>query len=599
MSQKVEFPTNAQPVSDELLKQLSNFKSKELYWLSGYCSGIADAKLSDSKSEVAPATQVSVKLKVLVMFASQSGNAEAVANQLHQKLTSQGVEAAIASCAGFKLKELKQQDIILMVAATHGEGEPPDDAIELHELIQSKRAPKLEGVQHAVLALGDSSYEYFCQTGKEFEQAFARLGSRALLERVDCDVDYKEQANQWINQVAVKLNELAPVSAKLIPAQTSQLAESVNYSKENPFTATVLTNQKITAKGSIKNIHHLELSLENSGISYQPGDSLGVWVKNNVQLVESILQLLNISFEEKISLVNKEQSIGQTLIESLELTLLSKPLVKRVLDFIKQDKLRTHVEQIVLEDFASYSQNHQVIDLLKLAKLNLTAQQLVNLLQPIKPRVYSIASSLSANPEEVHLTVALAQTQNETGVRKGAASQYLLESMREDDELMVYVESNKHFKLPHDDTPIIMIGPGTGVAPFRAFMQEREARNANGKSWLFFGNPNFNSDFLYQTEWLEKLKSRQLTHLSVAFSRDQKEKLYVQHQLFRHAASIWQWIDEQQASLYVCGDMSKMAKDVELAIIEIIKAQGNQSESQAIAYLKQMKQSKRYQRDVY
>jgi sulfite reductase (NADPH) flavoprotein alpha-component len=602
VNKKVDFPTQSQPVSDEILQQLREFQSKELYWLSGYCSGIADAKQSDLSPSLSNLVEQPTQLKVLVLFASQTGNAESIANQLQSKLTTQGISTSLSSCDGLKLNQLKQQDIILMVAATHGEGEPPDDAIELHELIRSKRAPKLDGVKHAVLALGDSSYEYFCQTGKDFEQSLCRLGSTALLERVDCDIDYNEQANAWIEQVAIKLNELAQNRENTANTQAQALntdTSAKNYSKLQPFTATVLANQKITGKGSTKNIHHLEISIEGSNIVYEPGDSLGVWVKNNRMLVNELLELLEIEFNQKVNFAENQQLVGQTLLENLEITVLNKPLINQVIELIGQQELRDLVKLKALDNFAAYVQNHQLIDLLKLAEIKLTAQQLVDLLKPIKPRVYSIASSLAANPDEVHLTVALAQSSNENATRNGAASQYLIETIQPDDELLIYLEKNKHFKLPSDDSPIIMVGPGTGIAPFRAFIQEREERAAAGKSWLFFGNPHFNTDFLYQTEWQQKLASKALTKISLAFSRDQKQKYYVQHQLLNQAESIWQWIDQEHASLYVCGDMSKMAKDVEQTIIEIIQQQGAKSKQQALAYLQQMKQSKRYQRDVY
>nr|WP_246722648.1 assimilatory sulfite reductase (NADPH) flavoprotein subunit [Aliikangiella sp. G2MR2-5] len=592
-----------------MLESVQQYDAKSLYWLSGYCSGLADARgkspnavntavglnLSSSQ-DLLEQSNSAVALKTLVLFASQSGNAEKIATELHQSLEQSGLEARLSSVADIKGKEIKEQQVILLVASTHGEGEPPDDAIDFHEFVLGKRAPKLDGVKHAVLSLGDSSYEFFCQTGKDFDQAFGKLGSQPLIERVDCDLDYEAQAEEWINSITEKLRELTGSNPS--SANSNQAVHNVapdQWSKEKPFSATVLANQKITGRGSVKQIHHIELSLENSGIHYLPGDSLGVWAKNDEQTVNDILKLVELNGDEKVVIKSVERSLKQALIENLEITLLNKGLISDYAKLSGSDE----VAKIVSEGYAEYVSNHQLIDLLSLAPLKLEAQQLVDLLKPIKPRMYSISSSLEANPEEVHLTVALAESENESGKRQGAASSFLLERLEEDDQVLVFVEENRHFKLPENDKPVLMIGPGTGIAPFRAFLQEREERQAKGGNWLFFGNPNFNTDFLYQTELLEALNSGVLNELSVAFSRDQEEKIYVQDRLKENAEKIWDWINSQGAYLYVCGDMNRMAKDVEATLKNIIQEQGNLSAEQADDYLKQLRKDKRYQRDVY
>ncbi len=603
MNKKVDFPQDALPLSDELLNRVRGFESKELYWLSGYCSGLADAKLGGViVGENLPQAVASsaVTLKTVVLYASQSGNAEQLAGQLHQSLTQKGLQADLASTAEFKANKLKEQQVILMVASTHGEGEPPDDAMDFHEFILGKRAPKLSDVKHAVLSLGDSSYEFFCQTGKDFDQAFTKLGSSALIERLDCDLDYEQAAADWIAKVVDKIAELSGSQAASTAAEVpASLAKVGAYSKEKPFTATILENQKITGRGSVKNIHHIEISLEGSGISYQPGDSLGVWAKNNVDLVTEIIQLSGLQGDEPVVVKDANRTLREALTENLEVTLLNKTLISEYVELVGDETLKKQLKEIALDNFSDFINNHQLVDLLVLAPVKFDAQQLVDLLKPIKPRMYSIASSLEANPEEVHLTVALAESINAGGTRKGAASQFLLETLQEDDEVLVFVDANKHFKLPENNKPIIMIGPGTGIAPFRAFLQQRQEESATGKNWLFFGNPNFNTDFLYQTEWQGMLKEGVLNEISLAFSRDQENKIYVQDKLLENAETVWRWISEEQAAIYVCGDMSRMAKDVEQALLTIIQKQGNRSEDDAKAFLKQLKQDKKYQRDVY
>lgn len=596
MNKKVDLPQGILPLSSELINQVKCFDSKELYWLSGYCSGLADAKQLVIAPEAEPVQQVQapVSLKTAVLYASQSGNAQKLAESLHQNLTQKGLSAELASVADFKTNQLKQQQLILFVASTHGEGEPPDDAIDFHEFVLGKRAPKLDGAHHAVLSLGDSSYEFFCQTGKDFDQAFSKLGSTPLLERVDCDLDYEQVAAEWISNIVDKVAELSDVGTSLQAEKVSQTTTSVSYTKEKPFTATVLENQLITGRGSVKNIHHLELSLAESGITFQPGDSLGVWARNNAQVVEEILQITGLVGDEEIQLKDSRRSLREALTENLEISLLNKGFISDYAEISKSAEVKA-----VNDNFSNFIQNHQVVDVLKLAPVKLDAQQLVDLLKPIKPRLYSIASSLQANPEEVHITVGLQASENQNSKRFGTASGFLINDLTEDDEVLVFVEENRHFKLPDDDKPIILIGPGTGIAPFRAFLQERTETQAGGENWLFFGNPNFNTDFLYQVELQKYLKQQKLFRLDVAFSRDQKNKVYVQDRLLENAAEVWRWIKDKNACIYVCGDMNRMAKDVEKALLDIIQQQGEQSKQEASDFLKQLKKEKRYQRDVY
>lgn len=583
-------------IDGEILKKVSNLGPSELLLLAGYCAGLAEHSPAQLNEVVTPSAvnepSKGSQLKALILYASQTGNAQEIAERLRQSLESKGYKTNLESTLDIKLARLKDYALILVIASTHGEGEPPDDAIDFYEAIFSKKAPSLNGVKHAVLGLGDSSYEFFCQTAKDFDSALLKLGSVPLIERLDCDVDYKQEALNWTTQLVDAIADLQPPTPT-----TSALGENIiqfPYSKEKPFAATLSIIQKLTAPGSIKDTYHLEIDLAGSGLSYGPGDALGVWADNDDALIKEILSKLNIESQARVRFKDGEFSIEELLREKLEITLLNKGLVKELAILGGCQKLLEIAETY----YSDYIRNHQLIDVLKLANITLEAQQLVAMLKPLKPRLYSISSSIDENPEEVHITLNHLQDENEDGIRYGQASHFLTRQLEEGDKLNVYVDHNKNFKLPSSDKAIIMVGPGTGVAPFRSFLQQREAEQAKGRNWLFFGNPNFNTDFLYQTELQKHLKSGLLTQIDVAFSRDQEQKIYVQDRLRQNAAQVWQWL-EQGASFYVCGDMSRMAKEVELALLQIIEQQGNNTQAQAKDYLKQLKKQARYQRDVY
>lgn len=583
-------------IDGDLLQKVSNLGPSELLLLAGYCAGLAEtspAQLS-TVGTLATAHEASKdsSLKALILYASQTGNAQAIAENLQESLESSGYNAALESTLDIKLAKLNDYALIVVIASTHGEGEPPDDAIDFYEGVLSKKAPSLNGVKHAVLGLGDSSYEFFCQTAKDFDSALSSLGSVPLIERLDCDVDYQQEAVSWITQLVAAIAELQP------PALTTRaLAENIiqfPYSKEKPFSATVSIIQKLTAPGSIKDTYHLEIDLAGSGLSYRPGDALGVWADNDQILVGEILSQLSIDPQASVTFKEEECSIENLLSQKLEITLLNKGLIRELATLSGSQKLF----DIADTGYSEYIQNHQLIDVLKLANITLEAQELVEIVKPLKPRLYSISSSIDENPEEVHITLNHLENENQDGIRYGQASHFLTRQLNEGDKVNVYVDHNKNFKLPPADKAIIMIGPGTGIAPFRSFLQQREGAEAKGRNWLFFGNPNFNTDFLYQTELQKYLKSGLLTQLDVAFSRDQQKKIYVQDRLRQNAEQVWQWL-EQGAYFYVCGDMSRMAKEVELVLLQVIEQQGNKTQDQAKDYLKQMKQQARYQRDVY
>lgn len=599
-------------IGDELISKIQSLSSQELSWLSGYCAGLAEAGANTGvppvSSSLAQETVVSddaVK-PALVLYASQTGNAQTVAESLHQSLNTNGVNAVLKSTLELKVKDLKDYSAILVTASTHGEGEPPDDAIEFHEALTSKKGakkrPNLAGVKHAVLGLGDSSYEFFCQTAKDFDAALSASGAASLKSPVLCDVDYDDDAQAWVNEVTASLKDYfknldgGAGNAAVETIQTQEVSSGVSYDKNNPFTATVETIQRITGQGSSKETYHVEIDISDSGIVYEPGDALGVVAHNQHELVADIIQLLGFDPEENVIYKDKNISIRSFLTQTAELTLVNKGTLKALLEISPNQQL----QKIHDEEFSEFIQQHQFVDVLHLAKPTLSAQQLVDILKPIKPRLYSISSSLEEAPDEVHLTLNHVSNRNEHGERYGLASHFLTQDLEEGDEVSIFIEKNPKFKLPEDDSPVIMVGPGTGVAPFRAFLQHREALDNEGKNWLFFGNPHFNTDFLYQVEIQQYLKAGTLSRVDLAFSRDSEEgkKVYVQHKLLEQAEGVWKWLEEG-AYFYVCGDMHRMAKDVEAALLEIIQTQGQKSEEDAKHYLKQLKLDNRYQRDIY
>ncbi len=577
------------------LQQLtSGFSPLQLAWASGYLA--AKSEQPGSSPAIAPQAQASATLTIL--YASQTGNAKGVASKLAEQAKSAGISVNLKNVADYKAKSLKSESHLLIVASTNGEGEPPDDALSFHEFLYSKKAPKLADLSYSVLSLGDSSYEFFCQTGKDFDEQLEKLGAKRVAERVDCDVDYQDQAQQWSKDIVESLKEelTSSQSADVVTLPVNEVASS-QYSKESPYEAELLVNQKITGRDSAKDVRHIEIDLTDSGLTYQVGDALGVWFENDESLVNDLLATVKLTGDELVNVGTKEQSIKQALIETLEITQSNGKFVEFWANQSDNQALKALVEdKSALREFAL---ENQVIDVIKLAPASVDAQALASSLRQITPRLYSIASSQSEVDEEVHLTLGVVQFDKQGENRLGGASGFLSQHLDEGGKVKVFVEENNNFRLPQsDDTDVIMIGPGTGVAPFRAFMQEREARDAGGRNWMFFGDQTFTQDFLYQVEWQNYLKSGVLTKMDVAFSRDQAEKVYVQHRIKEHAADVYAWL-EAGAHLYICGDANRMAKDVHQALIDVIVEQGKKTAEQAEDYLKTLRTDKRYQRDVY
>lgn len=595
-----ELSSLASPLSQgqvEKLKQLtSELSAVQLAWVSGYLAATANA------GQLAPVVQAQTAQTVTILYGSQTGNGRGVAKALAEKAQSQGYVVNLASMGEYNVRQLKQEAVLLLVVSTHGEGEAPDDAIELHKFLASKRAPKLDNLHYSVLALGDSSYEFFCQTGKDFDTRLAALGAKSLLPLIECDVDYEAAAGQWHADVLEAVKPLIETSsASVVSIGTAKAIGESEFTKQNSYSAEVLVSQKITGRGSDRDVRHVEIDLGDSGLSYQAGDALGVWFSNNEVLVDEVLAGLSLAADELVTLGTESLSLKQALVDKKELTQLYPGLVKAWAELSGSAELLALSED--KEQVRHFILKHQFADLVTQYPLSnnsvtLNAAKLLELLRPLTPRLYSIASSQSEVETEVHLTVALVEDERHGAARFGGASHFLA-SAQEGTQVKVYVEPNKHFRLPENpETPVIMIGPGTGVAPFRAFMQERVAQGIQGDSWLFFGNPHFEQDFLYQTEWQQYLKNGDLSRIDVAFSRDQAHKIYVQHRIKEQGQALWQWL-QNGAHLYICGDAERMAKDVHQALIEVAVEVGGLNTEAAEAYFETLRSDKRYQKDVY
>jgi sulfite reductase (NADPH) flavoprotein alpha-component len=503
--------------------------------------------------------------------------------------------------ADYKPRKLKDEQDILIVTSTHGEGDAPLSALGFFEFVEGRRAPRLDGVRYAVLALGDSTYEHYCGAGKRLDKRLAELGAERLAERVDCDVDYEERAAAWTKAA---LDRIAPkVAQARVPAavagNAAPSAAAPVFDKKNPFPATVIDNFVLTGRSSSKETRHIELSLDGSGLAFEPGDALGMMPRNDPALAEALLCALALDEKAPVTIKERPSTLGEALVDTFEITAATPRFLDHWAGLSEAGELEALRGEANAEARGAFLRGNHVIDIVRRFPVKgIDAQTFVAGLRPLQPRLYSIASSLSNTPDEAHLTVSTVRYNLNGERREGVASGHFASRAEPDTVVPVYVQANSHFHLPDDDRPIIMIGAGTGVAPYRAFLQEREARGASGKSWLFFGERNFDSDFLYQTEWQDMLKEKVLTRMSVAFSRDAAEKVYVQHRLLEQASEVYAWLEEG-AHLYVCGDGARLAPDVHAALISIVENEGALSRTAASEYIAALKGDHRYQIDVY
>ncbi|AUV03834.1 NADPH-dependent assimilatory sulfite reductase flavoprotein subunit [Phytobacter ursingii] len=596
-------PSALLPLNPEQLARLqavtTDLTPTQLAWVSGYFWGVLNQQPGAAVATATPAATEAPTITLL--SASQTGNARRVAEALRDDLLAAKLNVKLVSAGDYKFKQIANEKLLIVVASTQGEGEPPEEAVALHKFLFSKKAPKLDGTAFAVLGLGDTSYEFFCQAGKDFDSKLAELGAERLLDRVDADVEFQAAAAEWRARVVEVLKARVP---KETPAQAAvTVTGAVNevfsspYTKEEPLTATLSVNQKITGRDSEKDVRHIEIDLGDSGLRYQPGDALGVWYQNDPALVKELVELLWLKGDEPVSVDGKTLPLSEALQWHFELTVNTGNIVENYATLTRSESLLPLVgDKAKLQHYAATT---PIVDMVRFSPAQLDAEALTGLLRPLTPRLYSIASSQAEVETEVHVTVGVVRYDIEGRARAGGASSFLADRVEEEGEVRVFIEHNDNFRLPaNPETPVIMIGPGTGIAPFRAFMQQRAAEGAEGKNWLFFGNPHFTEDFLYQVEWQRYVKEGVLNRIDLAWSRDQKEKIYVQDKLRQQGAELWRWINDG-AHIYVCGDANRMAKDVEQALLDVIAEFGAMDAEAADEYLSELRVERRYQRDVY
>ncbi|MEM9740935.1 MAG: assimilatory sulfite reductase (NADPH) flavoprotein subunit [Pseudomonadota bacterium] len=601
-----QIPQGFNPLSAEQSQALAQLAGSmtpvQQAWISGYLAATAQTgagavatPTAVTEADVAPLT---------VLYGSQTGNAKHVASDLAEEAKARGLDVKLVNMADYKPNQLKNEKFVMIVTATYGEGEPPEGAEKLYDFVGSKKAPKLDGVQVAVLGLGDSSYEFFNKTATDFAERFQALGAKVAVDTALFDVDYDDHTGGWIEGAldvfepelkaqagSANVVQMTLAAPGAVPVATSQ------WTKKNPFEAEITEVQKITGRDSTKDVRHIEISLEGSGLTYQPGDALGVYFENDPVEVDEILNCLDLDSSAQITLSDQTRSLRQALIEELELTQSYPGFVAAFAEATANETLLALVEdKAAMRDYIA---NRQIYDIIREHAAPIAPQGLVDALRKMQPRLYSIASSQAEVEDEVHLTIGVVEWDAFGQAHAGGASGHLARRSGSGDALRVFVERNDSFRLPaNPDTPVIMVGPGTGIAPFRAFLQQRDTQEASGKNWLIFGNPHFTQDFLYQVELQGYLKSGLLNRLDVAFSRDQAEKVYVQHRILEQGAELYKWLQEG-AHVYVCGDAGHMAKDVHAALLEVVKTHGAVTDDAAEAYVQKLRDEKRYQRDVY
>ena len=564
-----------------------NATTEQLIWLSGYFYGLANDKNSAAQLSSPPKSLP----KVTVLYASETGNATGIAQKLHDQLVAKKVPVTLSNVLDYRIKSLKKETHVILVASTYGDGEAPDEALTFYNALMSDKAPKLDHLSFSVFGLGDSSYDLFCQTGIDFDKRFSELGASRLLERVNADVEFEEAAEKWINELSEILTHTE--SQVTDTTNTSTVSSAQNWSESHPFTGELLNIIDLTDVGSEKNVWHLEIGLDESGIQYQPGDIVALLPENDSELVDELIKTLGLSADEPVTIKDETYTLKDALIQKREITSLNKKLVESYAEQTKQNDLDCSSNEI-----KHLIEGGDFLDLIQAYPTKLNAQELIDLLRPLRTRQYSIASSQAVYDDEVHVTVKQVEYESLNRIRKGVCSNWLAK-LTEGDRVPLYIKPNNGFKLPKDDqAKIVMVGAGTGIAPFRSFLQQREADGLTGNTWLFFGEQHFHTDFLYQLEWQKLVKTGVLENISLAFSRDQAEKIYVQNRLLEQAQELFEWL-ENGAYLYVCGDRNYMAKDVHNAFVTILVEQGQKTPEEAEAYLQDLVTQRRYQRDVY
>jgi len=592
---------------------VADLDSSALLWLSGYTAGLAAERgrlearggLAPAVSQIlaaapaVPAARAEPAAGVTVLYASQTGNGRRIAERLGRSLEAAGLRATVVSSADYAPKQLAKEQFVYLVASTHGDGDPPDDARALYDFLTGRRAPKLESLGYAVLALGDSSYPQFCHVGRVLDERLAELGARRLFARIDSDVDFEAKAAAFIEQgVATARTEIGAEAPRLALVTPLRPQAPAPASREQPLEVELLANQRITARDADRDVRHIELAIPAERFEYEPGDAIGILLENPTRSVERVLELTSLEPGAPVTIEGTTHSLREWLTSRREIAKLARPLIERLAEKSASEELNRWLKPEHSTELRRAFKELQVADLLKRFPTTWEPEAFVRALHPLAPRLYSAASSRREVGEEAHLTVAVIDYRHDGERRVGPAS-WALANATPGTRFKAYIEPNARFRVPADGTrDAIMIGPGTGVAPFRGFLQQRRADGARGRNWLIFGGRHRERDFLYQTEWLEALKRRQLHRLDVAFSRDQDHKVYVQDRIREQGAELFRWL-EGGASLYVCGDAERMAPDVHAALIEVISTHGGRSAEEAGEYLNELAQGKRYARDVY
>ncbi len=587
---------------------LPSLSPEQTAWIEGFLARHRAGFETDRPGRTEPTSEPRA-VPLTILYGTESGNSEGLADETARRAKQAGFDAASVDMADFEPPALAETENLLVIVSTWGDGDPPEGAEGFYEKLMSDGMPRLEGVRFSVCGLGDTAYEAFCKIGKDFDGRLEALGASRITPRVDCDIDFRECYEGWAQRALTELERHATESngagrVSVVDDKAAHVASktepAVAYDVRNPFTAEVVEKVSLSSTGSAKENLHLELSLAGSDMRYEPGDSLGLVAANDPELVNRILETTGFSGKEESTVKEETLPVREALGARLEIAALTPPVIAAYAGATGDENLRKLLHDEQNADLREYLRGRDVLDLLQDFPANsLTPAQLTGALRPLQPRLYSLASSLRAHPDQAHLTVGVVRYSAHGRDRGGVCTTNLADRLKKGAQVGVYVSRNKNFKLPQDpDTPIIMIGPGTGVAPFRAFVQERAYIGARGRSWLFFGEQHYLHDFLYQLEWQEHLKTGALTKLNVAFSRDQPNKVYVQHRMLEHGRELFTWLEEG-AYLYVCGDAQRMAADVHTALEKIVARDGAMTEEEAAEYVKRLKADKRYLRDVY
>ncbi|MBI3870140.1 MAG: sulfite reductase subunit alpha [Verrucomicrobia bacterium] len=598
--------------ADPHIPETAPFDPLQRLWLNGYLAGLLAGKGYVPAGATGNGKPASGK-PLAVLYGSQTGTAERLAKQFAKDSKGRGRQARVVEAAAHATIDWSREADLVVITSTYGDGDMPDNAQAFWDWLQTDAAASLAHLRFSVLALGDTNYEHFCAAGKKIDARLETLGARRVHPLVECDLDYESKAKAWMDRLLQRLEEGAGTNGSSPGAshgngthtetrperESNGATPTLAFGKANPFPARLLKNVLLNKAGSDKEVRHYEISLAGSGLAYEAGDALGVLPENCPDLVNELLAALGCDGEEKVSVGESAKRLREALAKDYDVCKPSPELLAAVAQASPDSALAPLVAPERREDLKKWLWGRDVTDVLRLAPSPFPIARLLPMLRRLAPRLYSISSSPKAHPGEVHLTVGAVRYQSHGRLRKGVASTFLADRAGESGAVKVFVQPSHGFKPPASgDTPMIMVGPGTGIAPFRAFLEERLANGAKGRNWLFFGDQKRSADFLYEEQIAAWQRSGLLTRLDLAFSRDQAEKVYVQHRMLENAAELWSWL-QAGAHFYVCGDASRMAKDVDAALHKIAETAGGLSSDAAAEFVKGMKADKRYQRDVY